>query len=278
MAAPNYEQIQSFGNVKTQLVETALNEFRKYLYEGIPLDEVVEIATAVGEQFSILGGELGAQWYDLCTELAGIEAEPAELSPMDRDAIAASANAAATRVEAGVIEDVFKSYLQNVINESIRTTGTANLWRDYERGLAGGKWTRVPVGDTCAWCLMLASQGAYYLSKKSALGETPDHYHRDCNCIAVYHADAESIKGYAELAEYKRMYYEAENANDANATGRDPYPEELAERIARARAEHSAREDAREQAAEERGEYYKRTPWTRYNEDMIILRYRYGLK
>lgn len=263
------------------MVETALNEFRKYLYEGIPLDEAVEIATAVGEQFSILGSELGAQWYDLCTELAGIEAEPAELSPMDRDAIAASANAAATRSDAGVLEDVFKSYLQNVINESIRKTGDANLWRDYERGLAGGRWCRVPVGETCAWCLMLASQGAWYVSKKSAvggLGETSDHYHRDCNCIAVYHADAESIKGYKELERYKNIYYDAENMNDADALGREPYPEELAQRVQRAKALHNEREDERERAAQERGEEYERKPWTRYNEDMVIIRYKYGLK
>lgn len=278
MATPSYEQILSFGETRTQLVECAIEEFNYWLKQDLTKDELIQIASAIGEKYGLLASELGAQWYDLCTQLAGVNAEPAELSTMDSESIAASANAAATRAESGIIAEAFGSYLQNVINESIRMTGDANLWRDYERGLAGGRWCRVPVGETCAWCLMLASQGAWYVSRESALGETADHYHRDCNCIAVYHADADSIKGYTELERYKRIYYEAENANDANATGRDPYPEELAERVQRAKARHDAREDARQQAAEERGEDYEREPWTRYNEDMVIIRYRYGLK
>lgn len=278
MATPSYDQILSFGETRTQLVECAIEEFNYWLKQDLTKDELIQIASAIGEKYGLLASELGAQWYDLCTQLAGVDAEPAELSTMDSESIAASANAAATRAESGIIAEAFGNYLQNVINESIRKTGDANLWRDYERGLTGGRWCRVPVGETCAWCLMLASQGAWYVSRKSALGETADHYHRDCNCIAVYHADAESIKGYKELERYKNIYYDAENTNTANALGRDPYPEELAQRIQRAKALHSEREDERERAAQERGEEYKRTPWTRYNEDMIIIRYKYGLK
>ena len=278
MATPSYEQILSFGETRTQLVECAIEEFNYWLKQDLTKDELIQIASAIGEKYGLLASELGAQWYDLCTQLAGINAEPAELSTMDSESIAASANAAATRAESGIIAEAFGNYLQNVINESIRKTGDANLWRDYERGLAGGRWCRVPVGETCAWCLMLASQGAWYVSRESALGETADHYHRDCNCIAVYHADAESIKGYKELERYKNIYYDAENMNDADALGRDPYPEELAQRVQRAKSLHNEREDERERAAQERGEEYERKPWTRYNEDMVIIRYKYGLK
>ena len=116
---------------------------------------------------------------------------------------------------------------------------------------------------------MLASNGAWYVSEKSALGADPGHYHDGCNCIAVYHADAESIAGYSQyLDRYKSMYYEAENLREANASGKQPYDEELQARIAKAKAIHKAKYQDGETDI----------PWTKYNETLIVMRERYGLK
>lgn len=279
MATPNYEQIQSFGNVTSQLKQAAVDEFLEYVYEGMSVDELTEAATAVAEKYGMLGYELGAQWYDLCTELSGIDADPAELPEMDADAVAGRAKSAiANAPEGSSAGDVFKYFLQNEVQNSIRVTGSANLWRDYERGLAGGRWARVPVGETCAWCLMLASQGAWYVSEQSALGAEAGHYHDGCDCIAVYHADPDSISGYRSLRRYKSMYYEADNLRRANSSNREPYPEELQERVTRAKDRHAKLEEQKYQAALERGEDYKKAPWTVYNEDLIVMRYKYGLK
>ena len=277
MATPSYEQILSFGSTRTQLVEYAIEEFQYWLKQDLTEDELFSIATQLGEKYGLLGSELGAQWYDLCTQLAEIEAEPAELSPVSTEDINARVTAAMS-AEPGLIESVFNSYLQNVVNDSIRRTGDANLQRDYERGLAGGKWCRVPVGDTCAWCLMLASNGAWYKSKETALGTSPDHYHSDCNCVAVYHADAESVKGYEKLAKYKEMYYTADDMRIANNKGREKYPEELEKRVTAARVKFEAEEQAKYEEAKANGVYYNKKSWPKAKEDLIIMRYQYGLK
>ena len=280
MATPTYEQIQSFGNVTEQLKQAAIDEFSEYLYEGITKDEVIETAVGIATKYSMLGAELGAQWYDLCSELAGLDVDEAELSYADSEEISSRANSYASGLsESKPITAAFNEFLQNEINNSIRKTGNANLWRDYERGMAGGKWARVPVGDTCGWCLMLASQGAWYLSEKSALGETSDHYHNRCNCIAVYHTNAESINGYTELTRYKSMYYDCENirmAND-NPLNSYEYPEDLQKRISDGRDRHEKIEERKALEAAERGEDYEEKPWTVYNEDLIIMRYKYGV-
>lgn len=268
MAAPSFSQIQSFNKVSEQLRKSAIEEFQEYVYDGMTVDEMIDAASTVAMKYSYLGCELGAQWYDLCSELAGIDVEPAEYGELDPDNVREYAQ---NKLNANLNSEptaVFNSFLQDMVNNSIRETGNANLWRDYERGIIGGKWARVPVGDTCAWCLMLASQGAWYVSKKSALGETGDHYHDGCNCIAVYHADAESIAGYKNLERYKTMYYDAENMREANDSGKTPYPDELAERINTARTKHEADYDA--------GNTEKR--WTPWNETLIIMRYQNGLK
>lgn len=280
MATPNFEQIRSFNAVADQLKEAATDEFMDDLEDGMARDEVVELAARIAAKYSYLGCELGAQWYDLCSELAGIDVDPAELGEVDPDELESRAQAAFDRASDGSpISDALNYYLQNQIENSIRRTGSANLHRDYERGMAGGKWARVPVGETCAWCLMLASQGAWYLSEETAKGIDPDHYHDGCDCVAVYHADPESISGYANLAKYKEMYYDAENARLANARGIEPYDEELAWRVDHARAEHERKRDEYLEAVA-RGENPKEVKeWTVYNETLIVMRYQNaGLK
>ena len=281
MATPNFEQIQSFGNVTSQLQEAAIDEFMDYLYDGITVDEIIEAATEVAMKYSYLGCELGAQWYDLCSELAGLDVEDAYLPEVNETQLAARTRTAIESApESSTVRDVMDSFLQNTINDSIRTTGSANLWRDYERGKAPGRWARVPVGDTCAWCIMLASQGAWYLSEESALGANGGHYHDNCNCIAVYHADADSINGYTKLDDYKGMYYEADNLRRANANPHREYeyPEELKRRVDDAKERHRKLEEQKALEAAENGWEYKENKWTVYNEDLIVMRYQNGLK
>lgn len=278
MAAPSFAQIQSFNQVDSQLQQAALDEFMDSVYQGMTYDELVELASQLAGKYAMFGCELGAQWYDLCTELAGIKAEPAYVEPPTLDELQDRAERAAEAYPDQPIEKILGDYLQEVIQSAIRDTGSANLQRDYERGLCAGRWSRVPVGETCAWCLMLASQGAWYKSKETALGTSPDHYHKKCNCTAVYHSDPEQIYGYKDLFRYKEMYYDADNRRQAAASGRDPYPDDLAQRIKDAKTAHEAREDRREREARARGEDYKRVPWTQYNEDLILMRDMYGLK
>lgn len=265
MNAPNYEQIQSFGHVTSQLKQAAIDEFAEYVHDAMTVDEVVDIATQVAYKYSMLGEELGAQWYDLCAQLAGVDADDAYLPEVDERGIAERASKAAK--PGADVRSVFNEFLSNQIQESIRRTGTANLWRDYERGLTPGKWARVPVGETCAWCMTLASQGAWYLTEKSALtSKHGGNYHSHCNCVAVYFADPEAIGGYSKkLSEYKQMYYDADNVRIANARGVEKYPEELAERVRRAKMAHREKYDAG----------LTDVPWQAANETAIVMRYQH---
>lgn len=279
MATPNFEQIKSFSSVTSKLIQSATDDFMALYNPAMTIDEVIELATQIAARYQELASELGAQWYDLCTRLANIEADAAELQEVDSESIRQRARAAVETAPTNkTVDAVFNYFLHNEIQNSIRATGSANLNRDYERGLVSGKWARVPVGDTCAWCLMLASQGAWYLSKESALGNNGGHYHDGCDCVAVYHADADNIPNYENLVQYKRMYYDAENARIANKNGNEKYDEELQQRVDRAKAQHAEREAAKKQRAIERGEEYTENPWTRYNETLIVMRYQNNLK
>lgn len=85
--------------------------------------------------------------------------------------------------------------------------------------LEGVSWARVPTGAlTCAFCLLVASRDAVYLSKRSA-GDRKgtgkgDAFHGDCNCEVV------RIGKFADYPEdylpddYYDMYVDAASADD----------------------------------------------------------------
>ena len=269
MAAPSFNDITYLSSLEKQIINKAVTDFLQLVDADATHEEVMQLAYMVGQKYRLLSAELGAQWYEYCARLAGVEIEPAELPEFDDEPLFRHID------EAMSSEDVEKKateLFQNLVASSVRDTGHANLLREYERGMSGARWARVPVGETCAWCLMLASQGAWYHSEETALGTSPDHYHDNCDCIAVFFADANDIAAYDDLAKYKEMYYDADNALQANKSGTDPYPPELEMRIAAAKEEH---EQKREQAAA-RG--IKKPKWNKYNELLILMRYQNGLQ
>lgn len=55
---------------------------------------------------------------------------------------------------------------------------------------SGGGWARVPVNDTCNFCIMLASRGGVYTRETVVLGFSGKKYHGDCDCVPVLVRDA----------------------------------------------------------------------------------------
>lgn len=85
-------------------------------------------------------------------------------------------------------------YARNDAFRSLNETIIANVGRDRDKG---ARFARVPTGfETCTFCLMLASRGAVYHTRKSA-GEWK-HFHRGCDCKVVPSFDDDP---YAEVVE-----------------------------------------------------------------------------
>lgn len=96
-------------------------------------------------------------------------------------------------------------YARNDAFRSLNETIIANVGRDRDKG---ARFARVPTGfETCAFCLMLASRGAVYRTRKSA-GEWK-HFRRGCDCKVVpsfgRDPDAEPVEGVRPRELYERM-------------------------------------------------------------------------
>ena len=215
-------------------------------HEGATVAEKREAAKLIMEGFvqgyDDVAAEFAAQWYDHRAEQGGARLEQAvtmtTYRPDSVDAVAryqarklAKGDDAAFAKACGVFarDDAFRS-----LNETI----IANVGRDKDKGV---RFARVPTGfETCTFCLMLASRGAVYHTRKTA-GEFK-HFHRRCDCKIVPgfgdDPDAELVEGVRPKELYER--YRAIRQIDSMEGLTDSDRQELAERALRVEIESNA--------------------------------------
>ena len=81
----------------------------------------------------------------------------------------------------------------------------------------GAEFAWVPHGDTCAFCITLASWGWRTASEKVLKGGHADHIHSNCDCEFAIRFDGKGgVRGY-DPGRYKRIY---DNA-DPNGSSKD---------------------------------------------------------
>lgn len=73
--------------------------------------------------------------------------------------------------------------LQQKVDEFTLQPGRDTIAHSTGADPAKARWARVPVGKTCAFCLVLASRGPAYRSAETA-GQARK-FHGDCDCTAV---------------------------------------------------------------------------------------------
>lgn len=82
----------------------------------------------------------------------------------------------------------------------------------------GAEFAWIPRGDTCAFCLTLASNGWQRASKKAIRGGHAEHVHAHCDCTYAVRFDKDTeVEGYNNGERYLSMYRSA----DPNGTPRE---------------------------------------------------------
>lgn len=114
-------------------------------------------------------------------------------------------------------------FARNDAFRSLNETIIANVGRDRDKG---AMFARVPTGtETCTFCLMLASRGAVYHTRKTA-GEWR-HFHRGCDCKVVPSfegdPDAELVQGVKprELYERYKQFKEIDETEGLSSAEKD---------------------------------------------------------
>lgn len=198
-------------------------------HEDATVAEKREAAKLIMEGFvqgyDDVAAEFAAQWYDHRAEQGGARLEQAvTMTTYEPDAVDAVARYQAKKLAKGGDAAFAKAcgeFARNDAFRSLNETISANVGRDKDKGV---RFARVPTGfETCTFCLMLASRGAVYHTRKTA-GEFK-HFHRRCDCKVVPSfeddADAELVEGVRPKELYERYKQFEEIDEDESLTSAD---------------------------------------------------------
>ena len=276
MPAPTYNDILAYANQVQTVSNEASNaflaaarqvDFSDWTRAAEQLRQIIE---SIVDYYGLATSELGAQWYEYCRALSvGGEYSATVGAPDTATAIAAANREIDKLFDGKVDSNKLVGLLHDVVADQVfsqsRDITIINILEDGD--IDGGGYARVPVGDTCAFCIMLASRGFVYASEKSALrSKTGGKYHRNCNCIAVPFHEARTIPGYQEkLHKYEQMYFDADNKRRSG-----DIPDELKANIKEAKKRHNEKHEEYLRGENPDG---PAEPWRSYNEITMIMRW-----
>lgn len=198
-------------------------------HEDATVAEKREAAKLIMEGFvqgyDDVAAEFAAQWYDHRAEQGGARLEQAVTMTTYRpDSVDAVARYQARKLAKGDDAAFAKAcgeFARDDAFRSLNETIAANVGRDKDKGV---RFARVPTGfETCTFCLMLASRGAVYHTRKTA-GEFK-RFHRRCDCKIVPgfgdDPDAELVEGVRPKELYERYRQFKEIDEDESLTSAD---------------------------------------------------------
>ena len=159
----------------------------------------IDLAYGVVTKYGEASGALSAEMYDAIAELSGVivpSAIPAETPPYWE----------IRKTVDGVLKQSHDpNMMAGAIGRQIKKVGTDTMLQNARRDGAQCAW--IPHGDSCPFCIMLASRGW------EDSNYTVEHLHANCDCEYCVRFDGKTnVKGY-DPDKYKAMYDNAEGDN-----------------------------------------------------------------
>lgn len=174
-------------------------------------DALITYAAALVTKYGEGSAELACQMYDALAEAANAgvpAAEPAE--PAGYGEVARMVNATKNQNPAN---------LPNGVSRLVKRAGADTTLKNAVRD--GAEWAWVPHGDTCPFCITLASNGWQKASSKVLKGGHAEHIHANCDCeFAIRFDHNTTVAGY-DPEKYLKQYRDADG--DINKMRRIDY-------------------------------------------------------
>ncbi len=172
---------------------------------------LIAYANALVTKYGEGSAELACQMYDALAEASKANVPAAEpAATAEYGEVARMVNATKRQNPANLPNGV-----RRLVKRAGADTTLHNAIRD------GAEWAWVPHGDTCPFCMMLASNGWQKASAKLLKGGHASHIHANCDCeFAVRFDRSTTVAGY-DPEKYLRQYRAA--GSDVNAWRRIDY-------------------------------------------------------
>lgn len=177
-------------------------------YQNVSREQLIQYMYGLATYYGEATASLAAEMYDEVASMSGVAVPSAEVAET------ASYGEIASAVKAVTKNITTDSNLGNVVVRYVKRaaedTTLKNVTRDKKKG---AQFAWVPAGDTCAFCLMLASNGWQNQSAKAMRNGHASHIHPNCDCTYSVRFDGKSgVKGY-DPDKYRAMYQNAEGSS-----------------------------------------------------------------
>ena len=239
--------IDALRTVNNKAAELVLTYLRTH---GMPADRtalnaLIDYAFAVTQKYAAAAATLSAEMYDAIAIASGELIEAAIVAEMPT--IADVAKAVVGTVKTGN-EEIVSGAVGRLVKQTGVDTTMQNALRD------GAWWAWIPSGDTCAFCVTLASRGWQKASRKAIKNGHAEHIHANCDCTyAVRFSPFDEVEGY-DPDKYLEMYEDADGTkpqDKINSMRREAYQKNKIEINAQKRDNYEKRQERESSAAEE---------------------------
>lgn len=213
------EKWRKFTDKLSKLNKTAGEKMIEYVQKNgfSDTEAIIDYAYALATKYGEASAALNAQMYDEIAEMSGFITDPAELAPTAT--YKETAKAVARTLEKSVNPNSIAGTVGRLVKRAGADTMLLNAYRDnsgkrkkyvsQKRKHSGAQFAWVPSGDTCAFCLMLASRG-WQNQTNWAKDNHASHIHANCDCSYAVRFDDNTTVGSYDPAEYRKIWDEAE--------------------------------------------------------------------
>lgn len=164
-------------------------------------ETIVDYAFKLATRYGEAAGAAACEMYDAIASASGRNVPPAD--PADTATFAETAKAIR-----GTIKNQSENAIPSTVGRLVKQVGADTMLKNAARDGAQFAW--VPHGDTCPFCIMLASNGWQYVSKKTLRRGHAEHIHANCDCeYAVRFSEQDGVAGY-DPDRYREIYDNAD--------------------------------------------------------------------
>lgn len=214
-------QVTAQARTQAALVDAArveLNTFWRALNFGAGFDPIanrdalLEFMPALVRKYGNAAGVAAADFYDgLRADAVTTRAFKAIIADANDEAV----TAATRRLAGALFGDSPESMLAGlgaVVDKQVKQVARDTIQGSARQDPGRPLYARIPRGDTCTWCLKLASRGFIYASAEEA-GSEGNTYHHDCDCVPTPEwSKSPTVDGYDVEALYQQ-YLEQDAAD-----------------------------------------------------------------
>ena len=197
----------TYKNKLAEISQKAADELTAWIdaHGGVGVadrDDLIAYAYALTSKYGEASGAYTAQYYDDMAALSGVSVPAAEVANIPTYGEVAKA------INGTIKKSKKSSYIGSTSGRLVKQVSADTLQKNALRD--GAEWAWVPAGDTCSFCLTLASRGWQKASKKAIKNGHAEHIHSNCDCTYAVRFDKNTdVEGY-EPEKYLDMYQNAE--------------------------------------------------------------------